>query len=167
MRKLKWDSFMTAHTLEKFLSYVETGPRGKCWMWNGSRDPDGYGHFRPNPQISGVAAHRFMFALVHGEDATNGYECVRHTCDTPRCVNPRHLLGGSHAENKQDAMRRGRAFRPQGEKHHASILTDEDVREIRRRYQGGELMKFLAEDYETTPSNISQIVNRRTWSHVK
>lgn len=35
-------------------------------------------------------------------------EEVRHTCDIPLCVCPKHLLKGSHTDNVRDAIERGR-----------------------------------------------------------
>lgn len=46
-----------------------------------------------------------MFELV------NGYypEIVRHTCDTPLCINPDHLVEGSPLDNVSDRVQRGRS----------------------------------------------------------
>lgn len=50
--------------------------------------------------------HRVMFYLATGTLP----EVVMHTCDTPRCINPRHLKAGTHVENAADmyAKARGR-----------------------------------------------------------
>ena len=40
----------------------------------------------------------------------NGFEpdVVRHTCDEPACVNPKHLIKGTQKENVRDAIERNR-----------------------------------------------------------
>jgi len=53
-------------------------------------------------------------------------------------------------------------------KHHLSIkLSEDDVREIRRRYaEGAELQQALANDFEVCKQLISKIVNWQIWIHV-
>lgn len=54
-------------------------------------------------------------------------------------------------------------------KHNLSIkLTEDDVREIRRRYaEGGVLQRELAREFEVSKQLISKIVNRQVWVHVE
>jgi hypothetical protein len=53
----------------------------------------------------------------------------------------------------------------EGNAHH--ILTDENVIEMRQLYATGRYtLKSLAERYRTTESNVSRIVNRKTWKHL-
>ncbi len=99
---------ITAHDLERFMRYVEQSCG--CWLWTGAADRrvgsrDTYGRFRIAGQT--VRAHRFLYSVVVG--AIPQGLCVRHACDTPACVNPQHLLVGTHAENMSDMARRGRA----------------------------------------------------------
>jgi HNH endonuclease len=35
---------------------------------------------------------------------------IMHTCDNPRCINPKHLVLGTQAENIRDMMAKGRHF---------------------------------------------------------
>jgi hypothetical protein len=79
------------------------GPEA-CWEWQAGKFPKGYGVF----QMARRAwfAHRVAWWLSTGEDP-GGLE-VCHECDNPGCVQPSHLFLGSHAENMQDCVRKGR-----------------------------------------------------------
>ena len=55
---------------------------------------------------------------------------------------------------------------PKGEAHPQAVLTDDIVREIRRRYGNGQRPSVLADEYGVRPSRIIQIAKRRAWQHV-
>ena len=58
-------------------------------------------------------------------------------------------------------------FEP-GSKPHNTKLTDEQIREIRSRYEvRGETLDAIAKDYGITGGNVSMIGRRKTWKHVK
>jgi len=94
---------------EKF--YARVAPmmddRG-CWEWVGASGSTGYGSLSLyNAQTQGThpfKAHRVSYALHNGNPAG---KVVRHTCDNPTCVNPAHLLLGTHADNVHDTIARG------------------------------------------------------------
>ena len=47
-------------------------------------------------------------------------------------------------------------------------LTEDVVREIRRRYaQGGISQQALADEYGVSQSKISDAIHRKTWAHVE
>lgn len=100
--------------------------------------------------------------------AYNGYfpEQVLHSCDNPPCYNPRHLRGGTHAENMADMREKGRAHRPSGERNHFSVLTVSEVQLIRRLSGDGKQNRELAARFGVSAHTIGSIVGRRTWKHV-
>jgi hypothetical protein len=56
---------------------------------------------------SSVLVHRLSFIVFNGPLLPG--QVVRHTCDNPPCVNPKHLIAGTHADNMADMVKRGRA----------------------------------------------------------
>ena len=56
--------------------------------------------------------------------------------------------------------------RIRGEDRWNSKLTDDAVRDIRRRYAGGVKQKHLAREYGIDRTIISRIVTRKRWQHV-
>lgn len=89
--------------------YVIVEPCG-CWIWLGAQSGRGYGYIKFKGRM--LQAHRVSWELHHGPigeaDGHHG-ACVLHRCDTPSCVNPNHLFVGSHADNMEDKVRKGRA----------------------------------------------------------
>lgn len=108
------------------------------------------------------AVHREVFF------AYNGYfpEQVLHSCDNPPCYNPRHLRGGTAAENMADMKKKGRANGPSGERNHQSVLTVSEVQLIRRLSGEGKNNRELASRFGVCERTIWSIVTRRTWKHV-
>lgn len=127
------------------------GERG-CWLLD-----------TPYPRVSvdgnGIQLSRLLFRYLHGYLP----EVVRHTCDDPRCVNPRHLKGGTQSDNIRDRDERGRTAR--GKRHGKSKLTEDDVVEMRRLRDQGWTLERLGEKFGVTKTNVSFIVRRITWTH--
>jgi len=89
---------------ERIYDRIDTsgGPLA-CHEWQGTTNKGGYGIIT----IAGhnILAHRAMHAFNAGDAAP---EVVMHTCDNPRCCNPRHLRNGTHQENMDDMHMKGR-----------------------------------------------------------
>lgn len=76
---------------------VERPDLGRCWLWTGYTDRDGYGHLRING--ADALAHRHSWELHHGPLA-EGHE-ADHLCFVRDCVNPAHLEPVTRAENNR------------------------------------------------------------------
>jgi DNA-binding transcriptional regulator YiaG len=141
----------------EFVVVTETG----CHEWMGSRFLNGYGRIKFAGRTH--RAHRMVYELVHGPLVPG--MLVRHTCDNRLCVNPAHLVSGDHHENMADMVTRGRASKnltrryERGEKHPLAKLTDDQVREIRDRFDaGGTSQSRLAVEYSVSQSLVSKIM---------
>ena len=91
---------------ERFWPKVEKS--AGCWIWTGGTQRGGYGHFnkRPDDPVTSRRAHKVAYELMVG--AVPDGLVLRHTCDNPLCVNPAHLVPGTHADNMADMIKRGR-----------------------------------------------------------
>jgi hypothetical protein len=97
--------------------------------------------------------------------------CVLHGCDTPECTNPDHLFLGTCGDNNKDRDSKGRgakgaAVSNPGESNAQSKLTDDEVREIRKRASKGEKQRYLAGVFDISEAQVSLIVNLKAWRHL-
>lgn len=129
-----------------------------CWLWSGKPNKvNGYGRIHVNG--AGMGAHRFSYVLAHG-DIPSGM-IVRHSCDTPLCVNPDHLLLGTDWDNVQDQIERGRNAK--GERNGFAKLSDQDVWQIRDMYaRMGWTQMQLVRHFQVNRSTIYRVINNKT-----
>lgn len=142
----------------RFLAKVEK--TSGCWLWDGYRNKNGYGTFYFQGRT--VWAHRMSYALFVGVIPT-GF-CVCHRCDVRFCVRPEHLFVGTHKENMQDCLAKGRACPPSGEDHHSAKLTKSQVADIRLEYSLGlSTQAEIGARYGVSRQQVSLVVNNRVW----
>ncbi len=90
---------------ERFANKYRVNQDTGCWDWVGCKVRGGYGHIK-RPRSGGpMSAHRFAYEHFVGH-IPDGM-IVRHSCHNPGCVNPAHLLVGTHADNMRDMAERG------------------------------------------------------------
>jgi len=65
----------------------------------------GYGTLKWNRRY--WYAHQVAWMLTHGPIASGAF--VLHSCDTRTCCNPGHLRLGTHQDNMDDMVSRGRS----------------------------------------------------------
>lgn len=146
-----------------------------CWEWCGWKNNKGYGIFDVfigKRRSRKLLAHRVNFA-IHNGHIPNGL-FILHRCDNPICVNPEHLFAGTQKENVADAMRKGRNSTPPassrkffiGSRHGNARLTEEIVREARRRNAAGESGHNLAKEYGVHFVTMYDALRGETWKHV-
>lgn len=129
-------------------------PRGapdECWEWQGRRSAKGYGRGPHNEP-----AHRFAYRMLVGRIPNGMLVC--HHCDNPPCCNPAHLFVGTHADNMDDMVAKGR----QAKHQRPTTMPAETVALIRDRYAAGESQGALAAEYGTTPGRVGAIVRWET-----
>ena len=149
--------------IDRFWKYVNISSEIDCWNWN-SKKPDNYPSFRIKENMWG--AHRVSWMIKNGFDP--GEFHVLHTCDNKICVNPNHLVIGTHQDNMKDMLNKKRnnwkSF--PGEKNLSSKLTDQQVIEIRDRIKNGEKNVRLAEEFDIHHQTISRIKLGKVWKHL-
>lgn len=70
------------------------------------------------------------------------------------------------AENIKDAWEFGSFDNVIGENHYNTSLTENDVRDIRKRIDNGETGVSIADSYNISSATVTGIKNGRVWSHV-
>ncbi|RWZ83494.1 MAG: hypothetical protein EO766_17650 [Hydrotalea sp. AMD] len=155
---------------ERFESKFVRGSPDECWNWLGYINQYGYGDFHPrvDPLINKyeyIQAHRYSYKLYVGEITE---QVVRHTCHNRRCVNPNHLVQGSHKDNGQDMVKAGRSLR--GERNNKSVLTEDQVRVLLHDFDTGYYKGFYKDKAEILGiayQTVHRICNRKNWKHIK
>lgn len=133
-----------------------------CWLWLGSLRETGYGQFNNDGKIT--RAHRFAYELAYGAIPDDMLVC--HHCDNRRCVRPDHLFVGTHKDNMQDCLRKGRyaGVALKGEDQTNAKLTWVAVREMRDRYRGGGVSQpELARQYGVSQAAVNSVLLNKTW----
>lgn len=150
------------------IRFVRKCKRGKkktdCWIWQGGKsNKSGYGAFTMGVGHveKGNYAHRASWWLFRGPIPKG--MLVLHRCDVKLCVNPDHLFLGSHADNVADKVRKGR-----GRNGFKSILTEHEVREIRKLYVPYAVpYRVLAKEFCVCEAAIADIIKGRRWEKLK
>lgn len=109
-----------------------SGGPDTCWNWKQPTKRPGpwvYGEININGKPK--RAHAIICALAHGDPVFPQTDAC-HTCDNPRCCNPRHLFWGSAADNWLDSFNKNRST--SGERSGMAKLTDIQAKSLRDEY---------------------------------
>jgi hypothetical protein len=139
--------FLPGHQFRTTPQRYVIEPVTGCWIWQWSKDHNGYGVACLNGRRMG--AHRAVYIEHRGRIPDGLF--LDHLCRNPICVNPDHLEPVTPREN---------LLRGLGGK-----LTPEMVREI-RRLEGVIPRKEIAARFGITTPYVCRIVNRNVWTEV-
>jgi len=163
MRWLLGKRYVDADT--RFHSSYIVDLETRCWLWQGSvRGSNGYGRI----SVGGVThqAHRYSWMIHNGEIGAGLFVC--HKCDTPLCVNPDHLFLGTHQENMNDCVAKGRTNGGtktplRGSKNAKSKLSESQVALIRSLNWP---QRKIASHFGVSQALISKIKRNEMWRHI-
>jgi len=105
--------------------------------------------------------HHLVLQVFVGPRPAGCEACHRNGIPTDNRLE--NLYWGTPIDNDADQREHGRK---KGERHHAATITDDIVREVRRRAQAGEVHQLIANDLGIQRRNVSRIANRSRWGHV-
>lgn len=169
--------------MNDLFSRIEFDTNGGCWLWAGSITS---GRFpRPIVSVGGKnkQVHRLLYERDLGPIPDGLLAC--HKCDTPLCVNPRHIFIGTASQNMQDMHRKGRAFhqidperasrlgrewqarfaeRNSGESHHLSKLTAESASAL-KALNGVVGPTEAGRRFGVTKSAVRDVWSGRSWKN--
>lgn len=148
--------------IQRFWDKVEKGSTDECWLWTASTAGKGYGQIKIPGTRKQIYAHRLSF-LIHKGPIPDGAD-LRHTCDNPRCVNPKHLITGSRADNLGDMVARDRHL--YGERNNQHRLTEEQVHGVFDLLEKGIPQSAIAKAMGIHQMTVSKIARGERWRHV-
>ena len=131
----------------------EKTPDG-CWLWHKAKNQHGYGLVRH--RYVTYIAHRWLKEYRDGR-CPEGMESL-HLCHIRNCLNPAHIVWGTHSENEVAKSMVGN--------HKSRRLSDKEVILIRDLYSAGASQKDLGDHFGVTPQAIGYIVRRQIYKWI-
>lgn len=153
------------HAIAFWNKIAITANDNQCWLWTGSFFKNGYGYHKLNKKK--IRSHRLAWSYPDYVIPDGMY--ILHSCDNRSCCNPKHLFLGTHQDNMDDMIAKGRQASPEkishkGEANGNSKLTMSIAREIRLRFEVESISKRqLAREYSVSDTLIGYIVIGKIW----
>jgi hypothetical protein len=162
-----------AEVKSRKIKYIIT--ENGCWECiSHPLSKDGYPRIVRNRKTYG--GHRYSY-LLHYNKIPDGLH-VLHKCDNRLCINPEHLFLGTHKDNMQDMIKKGRAVGASGRKQTKeekekrgmimSKLSTEQLFEIKKLLLQKISTQKIADLFGTSYITINNIKkgNHKTYSRI-
>lgn len=154
--------------------WSKTTRDGNCLVWSGYEHRNRLICQRGKRKIN---VRRFVYQQAVG-DLPSDMKVIM-TCTTKNCVSQFHMRAGTQEDlyvklrNNQPNgadhyLNRRPELRKKGEFHPNSVLTKQDVCNIRQIYASGKhTYTFIATQIGVSRKTITDIIHRKTWTHVE
>jgi hypothetical protein len=151
------EKMFTDKQIGLFWKNVNVRHSSECWDWKLSLDRDGYGKVKIAQRV--YVAHRVAFALGRWVEIPPRDVEVRHSCDNRKCCNPRHLVIGSHSDNMQDMISRGRRIVT----GFVGKMNREKVLQLKDDFKNGTPKRALGKKYNISTRSVRDILKGLYW----
>lgn len=158
---------------------VEVSENG-CWSCiSHCQHPDGYVYVYSDGNK--IKLHKRVLEIKIGRKLkVERDELTRHTCDNPQCCNPDHLIIGTHQENYDDMVTRGRGYwqnhtgyfkwyerEGKGNKHPKPLLSEDTIINIYKdALENCIPYRQLDRKYGVGRGVSSKIANQETYKYI-
>lgn len=127
-----------------------------------------------------MLAHRVSYQLFYNDEIVSE-DIICHKCDNPKCINPKHLFKGTHKDNCNDKVNKGRQAKGEKngryidgrtlkkrnkEKRKYGVLTRQEVLEIRRMIKEKIKLKDIGTIMNIPYHTIKDISCNRVYKNV-
>jgi len=148
--------------LVRYWAKIDKKGEDDCWIWTAATAGKGYGYIKLKQSSKHVYAHRASY-MIHKGAIPEG-ALVLHSCDNPRCCNPKHLSIGSYGDNSQDMKSKGRHL--YGERNAEAKMTESQILAIRILLRDTSQHK-IAKMFGISQGQVSRIKRGVRWAHLK
>lgn len=142
----------------RFWSKVAILSNNECWNWLAGETRGGYGKFYLNGKT--LVSSRVAFEISNNITVPKG-AFVMHTCNNRRCVNPAHLISGTHQQNMSYMVACGRCSNGNqiGNRNSAKLTPAQEI-EIKAKSLKGLSQRKLGLEYNVCKSAIYYLLRR-------
>lgn len=142
----------------RFWSKVAVLSGNECWNWLAGQTRGGYGKFYLNGKTH--VSSRVAFEIYTSGPVPRG-TFVMHTCNNRKCVNPEHLISGTHKQNMEYmvACGRGNSGNQKGNRNRAKLTPAQEI-EIKTKVLKGVPQRKLALEYKVCRAAIYYLLRR-------